>query len=102
MIEGIIIGVDLAICAALLFYAGYLACMLNFSSFELHHILPKWKHHIDTAEKADNINYAIGHLEGVRETIQWYEEFDEWVKINWRERFNCKGLMRKENHDGQD
>lgn len=102
MIEGIIIGVGLAIIAALLFYAGYLACMLDFSSFELHHILPKWKRHIDTAEKSENINYAIGHLEGVRETIQWYEGFDEWVKIEWRERLGCKGLYKKEDSDGKD
>ena len=102
MIEGIIIGISLVILAILLFYAGYLVCMLDFSSFEIHHILPKWKYHIDTAEETDNINYAIGHLEGVRETIQWYDEFDKWVKISWRERFNCKALMRKEDSDGKD
>lgn len=88
MIENIIIGICLAIIAILLFCAGYIICMLDFSSFELDYILPKWKRHIDTAEKSENINYAIGHLEDNRETIQWYDKFDEYVKIKWLDRFN--------------
>lgn len=88
MIWNIIIGIGLVIFAILLFYAGYIVCMFDFSSFKLHHILPKWEHHIDTAEKSENINYAIGHLKGIRETIQWYDEFDEWIKIKWQDRFN--------------